>query len=56
MRPFSDARLREIEALYRRRFPDFVRPATTVTGDRDVALAAAAALVLPRVSVSGEQG
>jgi RNA polymerase sigma-70 factor (ECF subfamily) len=38
MRPIVDARLREIEALYRSRFTHFVRVATAVTGDRELAL------------------
>ncbi|HEV8688038.1 MAG TPA: sigma-70 family RNA polymerase sigma factor [Gaiellaceae bacterium] len=33
-----DARLREIETLYRSRFTHFVRVATAVTGDRELAL------------------
>lgn len=40
MRPLSDARLKEIEVLYRTRFPHFLRVATAVTGDRDTALEA----------------
>jgi RNA polymerase sigma-70 factor (ECF subfamily) len=38
MRPIVDARLREIETLYRSRFTHFVRVATAVTGDRELAL------------------
>lgn len=34
----ADARLREIEALYRSRFTHFVRVATAVTRDRELAL------------------
>ena len=33
-----DQRLVELEALYRRRYPDFVRVATAITGDRDRAI------------------
>ena len=40
MRPFEDARLKEIEALYRSRFPHFVQVATAIVGDREVALEA----------------
>ena len=40
MRPFEDARLKEIEAMYRSRFPHFVQVATAIVGDREVALEA----------------
>lgn len=40
MRPFEDARLREIETLYRRRFTHFVRVAAAITADRELALEA----------------
>ena len=40
MRPIEDARLKEIEALYRSRFPHFVQVATAIVGDREVALEA----------------
>ena len=40
MRPFEDARLREIETLYRRRFTHFARVATAITADRELALEA----------------
>ena len=37
MRPFEDARLKEIESLYRSRFPHFVQGAAAIVGDPDVA-------------------
>jgi len=40
MRPFEDARLKEIEAVYRSRFPFFVQVATAIVGDRELALEA----------------
>jgi RNA polymerase sigma factor (sigma-70 family) len=40
MRPFEDARLKEIEALYRSRFSHFVQVATAIVGDREIALEA----------------
>ncbi len=40
MRPFEDARLKEIESLYRSRFPHFLQVATAIVGDREVALEA----------------
>ena len=40
MRPFEDARLKEIEALYRSRFPHFVQVAMAIVDDRQVALEA----------------
>jgi RNA polymerase sigma-70 factor (ECF subfamily) len=40
MRPFEDARLKEIEAVYRSRFPYFVRVATAIAGDQELALEA----------------
>ena len=40
MPPLRDARLREIEALYRSRFTHFVRVATAITGDQELALEA----------------
>ena len=38
MRPFEDARLKEIESVYRSRFPHFVQVATAIAGDRDAAM------------------
>jgi RNA polymerase sigma-70 factor (ECF subfamily) len=40
MRPFEDARLKEIEAVYRSRFPYFVQVATAIVGERELALEA----------------
>src|SRR5918998_27783 len=40
MRPFRDARLDEIESIYRRRFVDLARVAAAITGDRELALEA----------------
>ncbi|SRR6266511_3193210 len=40
MRPLADARLREIEELYRRSFLHFVGVAIGVTGDRELAVEA----------------
>jgi RNA polymerase sigma factor (sigma-70 family) len=40
MRPFEEARLKEIESLYRSRFPHFVQVATAIVGDSDLALEA----------------
>jgi RNA polymerase sigma-70 factor (ECF subfamily) len=40
MRPFDDARLKEIEAVYRSRFSHFVQVATAIVGNQDVALEA----------------
>jgi RNA polymerase sigma factor (sigma-70 family) len=40
MRPFEDARLKEIESVYRSRFPHFVQVATAIVGDRELALEA----------------
>jgi RNA polymerase sigma-70 factor (ECF subfamily) len=40
MRPFEDARLKEIEAVYRARFPYFVQVATAIVGERELALEA----------------
>jgi RNA polymerase sigma-70 factor (ECF subfamily) len=40
MRPFEDARLREIEAVYRSRFPHFVQVATAIVGEQELALEA----------------
>jgi RNA polymerase sigma-70 factor (ECF subfamily) len=58
MRPFHDARLQEIETLYRRRFAHFVRVATAITADRELALEAVqdafAAVVKSRRRYRGE--
>ncbi len=58
MRPFEDARLKEIESLYRLRFPHFVQVATAIVGDREVALEAVqdafAAAVRSRRTFRGE--
>jgi RNA polymerase sigma-70 factor (ECF subfamily) len=40
MRPFEDARLKEIEAVYRSHFPYFVQVATAIVGERELALEA----------------
>jgi RNA polymerase sigma-70 factor (ECF subfamily) len=40
MRPFEDARLKEIEAVYRARFQYFVQVATAIVGERELALEA----------------
>ncbi len=40
MRPFEDARIKEIESLYRSRFPHFVQVATAIVGEPDLALEA----------------
>ena len=40
MRPFQDARLEEIEALYRSRFPYFVQVATAIVGEQELAVEA----------------
>jgi RNA polymerase sigma-70 factor (ECF subfamily) len=40
MRPFEDARLKEIEAVYRSRFVQFVHVATAIVGERELALEA----------------
>jgi RNA polymerase sigma factor (sigma-70 family) len=40
MRPFRDARLDEIESIYRQRFVDFARLAAAITADRELALEA----------------
>jgi RNA polymerase sigma-70 factor (ECF subfamily) len=40
MRPFEDARLKEIEAVYRSRFPHFVQVATAIVGEQELALEA----------------
>jgi RNA polymerase sigma-70 factor (ECF subfamily) len=40
MRPFEDARLKEIEAVYRSRFSHFVQVATAIVGEHELALEA----------------
>jgi len=40
MRPFADVRLKEIEAVYRARFPYFVQVATAIVGEQELALEA----------------
>ena len=40
MRPFADARLNEIEAVYRSRFSHFVQVATAIVGEQELALEA----------------
>ena len=40
MRPFEDARLKEIEAVYRARFPYFVQVATAIVGEQELAVEA----------------
>jgi RNA polymerase sigma-70 factor, ECF subfamily len=40
MRPFEDAGLKEIEAVYRWRFPHFVQVATAIVGEQELALEA----------------
>src|SRR5256885_11374968 len=40
MRPFEDARLKEIEAVYRSRFAHFVQVATAIAGEQELGVEA----------------